>query len=235
MHLLGLVSYGGVHSHLDHLQALLELARREGMAERTWIHAFTDGATCPRPRPSRDLAELPPGGSPPSSGRYYAMDRDERWERIERALAAIVAARATRGADPVERCGELRAGVTDEFVEPIVLAGAAADPATPRSSSTSGPTARGSSREHLLEPGFDVTTMTRYRDDFPCPVAFPEQEVRDTLAEVLADARPRQLHVAETEKYAHVTYFFNGGDEREWPGEERDPRPLAARRRDATT
>ena len=156
-------------------------------------------------------------------GRYYAMDRDQRWDRTHRALAAIVAGEARTAEDPVAAIeASYDAGVTDEFVEPVVLAGRrGSGRGTPRSSSTSGRTAPASSRSCSSRRGFDLTTMTRYRDDFDCPVAFEEQEVAETMAEVLAEHGVRQLHVAETEKYAHVTYFFNGGREDEWEGETR--------------
>jgi 2,3-bisphosphoglycerate-independent phosphoglycerate mutase len=223
VHLLGLVSYGGVHSHIDHLRALLELAASEAMAERTWIHAFTDGRDVSPHAAARDLAELPAGRIATVCGRYYAMDRDQRWERTERAAAAILAGAGDRAADPVAaiRAGYER-GVTDEFVEPVVLDG------RPRLGAQDAaiffnfrPDRARQLSQRLLEAGVDLTTMTRYRDDFPFPVAFDEQEVRNTLAEVLAAHGLRQLHVAETEKYAHVTYFFNGGEEREWEGEKR--------------
>jgi 2,3-bisphosphoglycerate-independent phosphoglycerate mutase len=223
VHLLGLVSHGGVHSHIDHLRALLELARRQGMAERTWIHAFTDGRDVAPTSAVHDLAELPAERIATVVGRYYAMDRDERWERTERALAAIVAGEGRVATDPVEAVREsYAAGVTDEFIEPIVLAG------RPRLAREDAaiffnfrPDRARQLTYKLVAAGFDVTTMTRYRDDFPCPVAFPEQEVRETLAEVLSGRGLGQVHAAETEKYAHVTYFFNGGREEPWPGETR--------------
>jgi 2,3-bisphosphoglycerate-independent phosphoglycerate mutase len=223
VHLLGLVSYGGVHSHIDHLRALLELARREGMEERTWVHAFTDGRDVSPTSAANDLAELPAERIATVCGRYYAMDRDGRWERTERALAAIVAGEGIHGADPVEEVRRSYAeGVTDEFVEPVVLDGrprlAAADAAI---FFNFRPDRARQLTLKLLTAGFDVTTMTRYRDDFAAPIAFAEQEVAETMAEVLAERGLRQLHAAETEKYAHVTYFFNGGREDEWTGETR--------------
>ena len=223
VHLLGLVSRGGVHSHIDHLRALLELARDRGLEERTWIHAFTDGRDVSPTAGAADLGELPAERIATVVGRYYAMDRDGRWERTERALAAIVGGEGQRATDAV---AALRAsygeGVTDEFVEPVVLSG--------RPRLTQQDTAiffnfrpdRGRQlAQKLLAGGIDLTTMTRYRDDLDTSVAFGEQKVPRTLAEVLAAAGARQLHVAETEKYAHVTYFFNGGVETEWPGETR--------------
>jgi 2,3-bisphosphoglycerate-independent phosphoglycerate mutase len=224
VHLLGLVSRGGVHSHIDHLRALLELARREGMAERTYVHAFTDGRDVSPTSARDDLAGLVAEGARIAtvSGRYYAMDRDQRWERTERALAAITRENAPQGSDPVTEVQEsYDRGVTDEFIEPVALPGlwlAANDTAI---FFNFRPDRARQLSQKLLEGGVDLTTMTRYRDDFDCPVAFPEQDVQETMAEVLARHGVRQLHVAETEKYAHVTYFFNGGREDEWPGETR--------------
>jgi 2,3-bisphosphoglycerate-independent phosphoglycerate mutase len=223
VHLLGLVSYGGVHSHIDHLRALLRLADQEGMADRTWIHAFTDGRDVSPTSSVRDLAELPEERLATVVGRYYAMDRDQRWERTDRALSALIRGEGVTPAAVVEEVQrQYDAGVTDEFLEPIVLAG------RPRIAPGDQvvffnfrPDRARQLTERLLASGFEVTTMTRYRDDFPGPVAFAEQEVSETLAEVLAAAGAGQLHAAETEKYAHVTYFFNGGREEAWPGEER--------------
>jgi 2,3-bisphosphoglycerate-independent phosphoglycerate mutase len=224
VHLLGLVSHGGVHSHIDHLHALLELAALEGMAERTWIHAFTDGRDVSPHSAVNDLAELPVDRIATVSGRYYAMDRDARWERTDRAFAAIRAGEAPAVPDPVDAVRESYArGITDEFVEPVVVAGRphldverdAAIFVNFR------PDRVRQLSQRLLEAGADLTTITRYREDFPFPVAFEEQVVERTLAEVLSESGERQLHVAETEKYAHVTYFFNGGVEAEWEGETR--------------
>jgi 2,3-bisphosphoglycerate-independent phosphoglycerate mutase len=223
VHLLGLVSHGGVHSHIDHLRALLELAASEGMSERMWIDAFTDGRDVSPHAAEHDLAELPAERIATICGRYYAMDRDGRWERTDRAVAAICDGKGERAKDPVEaiRASYAR-DVTDEFVEPVVLEGrphlAAGDAAI---FFNFRPDRARQLSQRLLEAGVDLTTMTRYRDDFTCPVAFEEREVPNTLAEVLAAHGLRQLHAAETEKYAHVTYFFNGGEEREWDGETR--------------
>jgi 2,3-bisphosphoglycerate-independent phosphoglycerate mutase len=224
LHLLGLVSYGGVHSHIDHLRALLELAEREGMADRTWIHAFTDGRDVSPTSAVHDLAELPQEKIATIVGRYYAMDRDERWERTERALAALLSRdEGATGTDPVADVQRsYDEGVTDEFIEPIVLKGRPRlEPGDTVIFINFRPDRARQLTQKLLASGFDVVTMTRYRDDFDCQVAFGEQVVEETLAEVLAEHGIRQLHVAETEKYAHVTYFFNGGREDEWPGEVR--------------
>jgi 2,3-bisphosphoglycerate-independent phosphoglycerate mutase len=234
VHLFGLVSYGGVHSHIDHLRALLKVAAEQGMSDRTFVHAFTDGRDVSPTSAVEDLAPLVAEGARISTvcGRYYAMDRDGRWERTDKALAGICEGVGEQATDAVEavRASYAR-GVTDEFIEPVVL---------PEPRLTVNDTAiffnfrpdrARQLTQRLLERGIDLTTMTRYRDDFDCPVAFAEQDVRGTMAEVLADHGVRQLHVAETEKYAHVTYFFNGGREEEWAGETRilvpSPRDVA--------
>jgi 2,3-bisphosphoglycerate-independent phosphoglycerate mutase len=224
VHLLGLVSYGGVHSHIDHLRALLELAQREGMEERTWIHAFTDGRDVEPTSAVRDLAELPDDRLATVSGRYYAMDRDQRWERTQLALDAIL-----DGTDPAAEHAPAAVqasydeGVTDEFVVPVSLAGRPRlDPAKDSAIFFNfRPDRARQLSEKLGALEVDLTTMTRYRDDFDFPVAFPEHDVPEVLAEVLSAHGIRQLHAAETEKYAHVTYFFNGGREEPFAGEER--------------
>jgi 2,3-bisphosphoglycerate-independent phosphoglycerate mutase len=219
VHLLGLVSYGGVHSHIDHLRALLRFS-----PEKTWIHAFTDGRDVSPHAAAHDLAELPADRISTICGRYFAMDRDQRWDRTERAFDAIVHGKGEQARDPVEAVHRsYERGITDEFIEPIVLEGR---PSLDLRRDTAvffnfRPDRARQLTLKLIEAGADITTMTRYRADLEVPVAFPEQEVRETLAEVLAEHGLRQLHVAETEKYAHVTYFFNGGREAEWAGETR--------------
>jgi 2,3-bisphosphoglycerate-independent phosphoglycerate mutase len=193
------------------------------MSERTWIHAFTDGRDVSPHAAADDLAALPAARIATVCGRYYAMDRDQRWDRTELALGAILEAEGVRAEDPVQAVRESYArGITDEFVEPVGLEH------RPRLRPQDAaiffnfrPDRARQLSQRLLEAGVDLTTMTRYRADFPFPVAFEEQDVRNTLAEVLAANGVRQLHAAETEKYAHVTYFFNGGEEREWEGETR--------------
>jgi len=235
VHLLGLVSTGGVHSHVSHLRALLDLARRAGMEERTWIHAFTDGRDVSPHAAADDLATLPPDRIATVVGRYYAMDRDKRWDRTDRALDAMVAGIGATAEDPVAAVrASYELGVTDEFVEPVVLRGRPRlDPAKDAVIVFNfRPDRVRQLTQRLLEANADVVTMTRYSDDFDCPVAFVEQTVPDTLAERLSGAGLRQLHAAETEKYAHVTYFFNGGVEEPWGGEDRilvpSPRDVAS-------
>jgi 2,3-bisphosphoglycerate-independent phosphoglycerate mutase len=221
VHLLGLVSHGGVHSHIDHVKALLRFA-----PEKTWIHAFTDGRDVSPTSAVHDLVELPLDRIATVVGRYYAMDRDQRLERTAKAFDAIVQERCTE----TVASGDLLAavqrsydrGITDEFIEPICVEGA------PRVEG--GDTViffnfrpdRGRQLTRmLLDHSVDVTTMTRYSSELDTPTAFSEQDIEGTLAQVLAGHGVRQLHVAETEKYAHVTYFFNGGREDAWPGETR--------------
>jgi 2,3-bisphosphoglycerate-independent phosphoglycerate mutase len=238
LHLMGLVSDGGVHSGWEHIEACIELAAREGVPDLV-LHAFTDGRdTSPTAAPGY-LEEVVrwlrrAGRIGTVSGRYYAMDRDRRWERTKLAYDAIVHAQGLRAptvheaiADSYER------HETDEFIRPTVIGdydGAADGDAVvvfnfrpdrvrqivrALGETDFAEFPRGSA------PHLDVTTMTRYQADWDYPVAFDPQDPEATLAEVLAEHGANQLHVAETEKYAHVTYFFNGGHEREWPGEER--------------
>ena len=218
VHLLGLVSHGGVHSHIDHVRALLRFA-----PEKTWLHAFTDGRDVSPTSAVDDLAELPVERIATVSGRYYAMDRDQRWDRTERAFAAICRDEGEQADDPIEAIRRsYERGITDEFIEPTVIR------RRPRLQPDDAavffnfrPDRGRQLSRLLLDRGYDLTTMTRYSDELDCPVVFGEVEIEDTLAEVLSRNGLRQLHVAETEKYAHVTYFFNGGREEEWPGEKR--------------
>ncbi len=219
VHLLGLVSHGGVHSHIEHVKALLRFA-----PEKTWIHAFTDGRDVSPHSAVHDLAELPVDRVATVAGRYYAMDRDQRWDRTDRALAALVGGEGEHADDPVAAVqASYDRDVTDEFIEPVVIDGRPRlDPE--RDSAiffNFRPDRARQLSEKLGELGVDLTTMTRYRDDFDFPVAFPEQTVAMVMAEVLARHGVRQLHAAESEKYAHVTYFFDGGREEEFPGETR--------------
>jgi 2,3-bisphosphoglycerate-independent phosphoglycerate mutase len=238
LHLLGLVSDGGVHSGWEHLEAAIELASEQGVPDVVF-HAFTDGRDT-LPHGGRGyLEELErwlrqAGRVATVSGRYYAMDRDTRWERTKLAYDAIVHARGLSAASADEAiAASYERGETDEFVKPTVIGdydGAA--PGDVAIFINFRPDRARQLTRALAEPGFDefsraggpvldLTTMTEYRKGWPYPVAFPEARPATTLAEVVSEAGFRQLHVAETEKYAHVTYFFNGGREEEWEGEER--------------
>jgi len=248
LHLLGLVSDGGVHSGWEHIEACIELAAQEGVPDPV-VHAFTDGRDT-LPNGGRGyIAELErwlrqAGRIATVSGRYYAMDRDTRWERTKLAYDAIVHGQGLRAATAAEAIeASYERGDTDEFVKPTVIGdydGAAAGDVAIFFNFRPD-RARQMSRA-LAEPGFDefpraggaaldLTTMTEYRKGWSFPVAFPEQRPATTLAATIAAAGGRQLHVAETEKYAHVTYFFNGGVEQEYEGEEhclvQSPRDVA--------
>jgi 2,3-bisphosphoglycerate-independent phosphoglycerate mutase len=218
VHLLGLVSQGGVHSHIDHLRALLTIA-----PEKTWVHAFTDGRDVSPHAAIKDLATLPQDRIATVVGRYYAMDRDGRWERTQRAFDAITMGMGTKTHSVLDAVqASYDAGVTDEFIEPLVVEGAPRlEPGDTALFFNFRPDRGRQLSRLLLDGGFDLTTMTRYSDELDCPVVFGEQRVPETVAQVLAEHGLNQLHVAETEKYAHVTYFFNGGVEQEWPGETR--------------
>jgi 2,3-bisphosphoglycerate-independent phosphoglycerate mutase len=219
VHLIGLVSHGGVHSHIDHVQALLRFA-----PEKTWIHAFTDGRDVSPTSAMRDLAELPTDRIATVAGRYYAMDRDARWERTRLAFDAIVNGTGAHDDDPVDVVRKsYDAELTDEFVVPTVIDGR---PRLDLEHDTAiffnfRPDRGRQLTKLLLDAGCDLVTMTRYAEELDCPVVFGEQQVENTLAEVLSAHELRQLHAAETEKYAHVTYFFDGGVEEPWLGEER--------------
>jgi 2,3-bisphosphoglycerate-independent phosphoglycerate mutase len=218
VHLVGLVSQGGVHSHIDHLRALLRFA-----PEKTWIHAFTDGRDVSPHAAIQDLATLPQDRIATVAGRYYAMDRDGRWERTQRAFDAITNGAGPHAASPLEAVqAAYDAGVTDEFIEPVVIDGPPRlEPGDSAIFFNFRPDRARQLTRLLLDASFDLTTMTRYSDELDCPVVFDEKTVGETLADVLAEHGLRQLHAAETEKYAHVTYFLNGGVEAERPGEKR--------------
>jgi 2,3-bisphosphoglycerate-independent phosphoglycerate mutase len=238
LHLMGLVSDGGVHSGWEHIEACIEMAAREGVPDLV-VHAFTDGRDTPPTAGTGYLAELErwlrhAGRIATVSGRYYAMDRDRRWERTKLAYDAIVHAEGPQAASAIGAVeASYRRGETDEFVRPTVIGdydGMAAGDAVLHMNFR--PDRARQLVQALGESGFDeferggapevrLTTLTEYRKGWPYPVAFSPRVPEVTLAQVIAERGERQLHVAETEKYAHVTYFFNGGREVEWEGEER--------------
>ena len=252
VHLLGLVSDGGVHSSLEHLHALVALAAARGVGE-TIVHAFTDGRDTLPHAGAGYLAELEgrlakvPGARVGSVvGRYWAMDRDRRWERTERAYDMLVRGEAPFHADSGEQAVReaYERGETDEFIEPtLVGAPARIEPGDSVIAFNFRPDRMRQITRALAEPGFAefarpappvarYATLTQYEEGWPYPVAFAPERPATTLAAVLAQAGVRQLHVAETEKYPHVTYFFNGGEEAEMEGERRE---LVASPRDVPT
>jgi 2,3-bisphosphoglycerate-independent phosphoglycerate mutase len=245
LHLLGLVSDGGVHSSLVHLGALIDLARAAGVP--VVVHAFLDGRDVQPGTAPRYLAEverrLANGGGVIGTvgGRYWGMDRDNRWERVERAFAAIVEARGERARTSLEGVERsYAAGKTDEFVEPFVVG----DYAGVRDGDAAlhfnfRPDRARELTRALALPSFDAfarpgsrapfagryACMTTYDATLGLPVAFPKESYADIFPELLARARKTQFRCAETEKYAHVTYFFNGGREEPFAGEDRKMLP----------
>jgi 2,3-bisphosphoglycerate-independent phosphoglycerate mutase len=244
MHLIGLVSAGGVHSSLEHLRACIELGTRERVPAIV-LHALTDGRdTLPTSSPGylaqaeEWLAEAGSAGVPARigsvMGRYWGMDRDGRWDRAKRAYDAIVHAEglAAKSAAAAVKTAYGR-DETDEFIQPTIVGEPA--PIRDRDSVVTfnfRPDRMRQLVRVLGEPDFAefdrrgfprirLTTMTRYREDFSYPVAFEEARPETTIAKVLAERGDRQLHAAETEKYPHVTYFLNGGEEDPYPGEDR--------------
>ncbi len=245
LHLSGLISDGGVHSHNTHLYALLELAKREGIKE-VFVHAILDGRDTP-PKSGIDyLAQLEAeisrigvGSVATVMGRYWAMDRDNRWERVERAYNAIVrgeGAGRSSSADAIE--ASYAADVTDEFLEPAVIMKDGAPSGLLRDGdgfiffNFRSDRAREITRALALAdcPGFgrenrpslaSYVCMTEYDATFGLPIAFGPEELKNILGDVLGRAGLRQLRIAETEKYAHVTFFFNGGIEEPFTLEER--------------
>ena len=233
LHVLGLVSPGGVHSHENHIAALMEMAEAAGVDAR--VHAFLDGRDTP-PRSAGPSLERFGDRIASLCGRYYAMDRDGRWDRVRAAYDLL-----TQGLAP-HRCADASAGLraayargeNDEFVAPTVVADDAAirDGDVAVFMNFRADRARQLSRAFLADDfdGFargrrprlaDFVTLTRYADDLPAPCAFEPQVVRDSLGECIAGLGMRQLRIAETEKYAHVTFFFSGGREQPFPGEDR--------------
>jgi 2,3-bisphosphoglycerate-independent phosphoglycerate mutase len=246
LHLMGLVSHGGVHSWHEHLYALLRLAHDRDLSSVA-VHCFLDGRDTPPQSANVYVAELLDvmatvgvGRVASVVGRYYAMDRDKRWDRVERAYRLLVYGDGTPATAPLAAIlASYEAGTTDEFVEPIVIVGDDAKPVARIEDDDAviffnfrADRARELTRA-LTDPGFTefdrgpsppsvhFVCMTQYDASFELPVAFPPQMHEGILADVMAARGMRNLRIAETEKYAHVTFFFNGGVEREYPGERR--------------
>ena len=240
LHLLGLCSDAGVHAMLLHGKAIVRGAHEAGVP-RIFVHPFTDGRDTPPTSGAgfvRDLeaflATVPGASVGTLGGRYYGMDRDQRWDRIEKACRALVLGDAPRAgsAEAAVRASYER-GVTDEFIEPVVIdeEGLLRDGDAVLFTNFRADRGRQLSRA-LTSPAFSefvlprprlamFATMTEYSRDLGLPAVFEPQEPRDTMGETFSRAGWPQLRVAETEKYAHVTYFFNGGREEPFPGEER--------------
>jgi len=255
LHLLGLISDGGVHSHINHLFELLKTAKTIGVPQ-VYIHFFGDGRDTD-PKSSVNymtqlLAKIKELGMEKTAkigtvvGRYYAMDRDKRWDRVQVALKGLVNGEGDSTDDPVAKIQERYSkGENDEFLKPIIVNGEEArlkDNDTLYFFNYRSDRVReitqllGVDASPLPDSSFKlpsnlhITTMTQYKLDFPFSIAFPPQGMDDVLAEWLAKKGVKQCHVAETEKYAHVTFFFNGGVEKQFENETRDmvPSPKVA-------
>jgi 2,3-bisphosphoglycerate-independent phosphoglycerate mutase len=245
IHFAGLLSDGGVHSLQEHLHGLIDAALELG-AENVFVHAFLDGRDTPPKSAEQYLQRLldhirdkPKAHLATIGGRYFAMDRDHRWERVQRAYDLMTLGIGTETKHPLETVRRFyEQGVTDEFMEPISVL-------TPegahlgriedgdallffnfradrmRQIVTTFKDEHFTPFERAVHPKARVVTMNRYHEKYHLPVVFPPQEIRNNLGELLSRAGLRQLRIAETEKYAHVTFFFNGGSDMQFPGEDR--------------
>ena len=245
LHLMGLISDGQVHSSLTHLYALLKMAKDHGM-DHVFVHCFLDGRDTPPSSAAqyvaalqRKIAEIGCGQIATVVGRYYAMDRDKRWERTQRAYDLLTKAIGERATDPIVAINECyQRGVTDEFVEPIAIVRADGGPVATikdddaviffnfrpdRARQLTRALAVAEFNEFPISdrPRVEFVCFTMYDNTFNLPIAFPPRHHRNVLAEVWGNLRVRNYRLAETEKYAHVTYFFNGGVEKEYPCEQR--------------
>ncbi len=247
LHLLGLCSDGGVHSLLTHLYALLKMAKQQGVGQ-VFVHCFMDGRDTPPQSGAgfiqqieQQMNTLGVGRIASVSGRYYAMDRDKRWDRIEKAFDAIVLGTGNKSSDPVDAMKRsYEKDVTDEFIEPFTIVDSRNQPVglirdddsviffnyradrgremtEALTSTTLEQPARSKTPKNL-----NYVTMTQYDKKFTVPFMLPKETINNILANVFAQLNWKNLRVAETEKYAHVTYFFNGGSEQPFAGEERE-------------
>ncbi len=242
LHLMGLLSPGGVHSHMEHLYGLLEMAKKNGL-KKVYVHAFLDGRDEPPASAAGFMEEavakmqkIGVGTVATISGRYYAMDRDNAWDRVEKAYDAMVSGEGETGTDPVQAIRDSYAKeVTDEFMLPTVI-----DPAGTIQEGDSviffnfRPDRARQLTRTFVDPAFSGFTrkkgyfpvhfvcMAQYDASMPnVSVAYPPEELRMTLGEYLSKCGKTQLRIAETQKYAHVTFFFNGGEEKTFEGEDR--------------
>ena len=254
LHLLGLLGDGGVHSHQRHMEAIIEMARREQVAA-VYLHLFLDGRDTPPNSAEQFVLDLneklkayPNVKIATVTGRYYAMDRDKRWDRVEKAYLCLIEGIGNKAPSALEAIRKsYKEKITDEFVLPTVIDGVApeglirdgdgviffnfrADRARELTRALTDEEFKEFPRKRRIELA-TYTTMTQYDETFKVPVAYAPREIRRILGEVTSESGVRQLRIGETEKYAHVTYFFNGGEEKKFPGEERilipSPRDVA--------
>lgn len=244
LHLMGLLGDGGVHSHQRHMEAIMEMAKREALGQ-VYLHLFLDGRDTPPNSAEQFVLDLneklkafPAVKIATVSGRYYAMDRDKRWDRVEKAYVCLTEGIGKHAASALEAIRDsYQNKVTDEFVLPTTLNGVVpeglirdgdgviffnfrADRARELTRALTETDFKEFSRRRRIELS-SYTTMTQYDETFSLPVAYQPREIRKILGEVASQAGIKQLRIAETEKYAHVTYFFNGGEESKFPGEDR--------------
>ena len=241
LHVLGLLSDGGVHAHTRHIFAMLELAKREGLS-RVYVHAFLDGRDVPPSSGKAYVAALAEkcaalgvGRIATVQGRFYGMDRDKRWDRLQKGYDALVRGVGRKASDPVQAVQDsYDAGITDEFMEPTVLDAEGKiscgdsvvfmnfrpDRAREMTWALTGNLPEGA-QMHTEELGLHFVCTAQYDEALPLPVAFPPERIENGLGAYLASCGKTQLRIAETEKYAHVTFFFNGGVEEQYTGEDR--------------
>jgi 2,3-bisphosphoglycerate-independent phosphoglycerate mutase len=255
LHLMGLCSDGGVHSLLTHLCALLKMARQEGV-EHVFVHCFMDGRDTPPESGAgyleqlqKQMRELGAGRVASVSGRYYAMDRDKRWDRIERAFRAMVVGDGEKATEPIAAVKRsYERGITDEFIDPLTIVDSRNEPIglirdddacvffnfradRGREMTVALTDDKLPQPSRSLAPkNLRFTTMTEYDKTFHVPFVLPREHPSNILADIMAQLNWKNLRVAETEKYAHVTYFFNGGNEKPYAGESRElvPSPKVA-------
>jgi 2,3-bisphosphoglycerate-independent phosphoglycerate mutase len=244
VHLLGLVSNGGIHAHIDHLKGLLDVAK-ENDVDNVYLHAFTDGRDCDPKSGSyfiNDIQEYmkeSTGELASVTGRYYAMDRDNRWERVQEAYNAVVKAEGTKTTNPVAALKEnYDNDITDEFIKPLIVTDADGNPKaqikegdvvlffnyrTDRGRELTNALSQNDFPEHGMKKlDLYFTTITLYDENFKgINVIYNNDNIKNTLGEVLSSAGKKQIRIAETEKYPHVTFFFSGGQEEPFEGESR--------------
>lgn len=243
LHLMGLVGQGSVHSYMEHLFAILEMAKRKGLS-KVFIHAFTDGRDSPQTSGTKTLQDLQNhiktigiGKIASLSGRNWGMDRNNNWDRVEKAYRLMTEGKGIEASDPIQCLQDsYLKEITDEYIEPSVIMENGSPVATIKdgdgvvffnfredrareiTKAFVDPNFEGFKREKI---DVDFVTLVEYEKDLPVRVAFPPIVLSGGLGEVLSKHKLKQLRIAETEKYAHVTYFFNGGKEEPWPGEDR--------------
>lgn len=244
VHLLGLVSNGGIHSHIDHLKGLLDVAK-EKQLDRVYLHAFTDGRDCDPKSGTYFLKEIEDhmrqttGSLASVTGRYYAMDRDNRWERIKEAYDALVLGKGTKTTDAIASLEtNYQTGITDEFIKPLILTNEEGSPRavikegdvvlffnyrTDRGRELTAALSQKDFPDHGMKKlNLRFTTLTLYDESFEgIRVIYKNENIKNTLGEVISKAGKKQIRIAETEKYPHVTFFFSGGQEAPFEGESR--------------